>query len=95
MEKKRFNIGDDRSREQLSQQLDRIKTRLSIARLPEQLKIDFIKEAREKYSEDYGILLHRLWDNSHEYDRLKEVLLSSNLKIKIEKGKVIIQERKD
>ncbi|RLI86664.1 MAG: hypothetical protein DRO76_03520 [Candidatus Altiarchaeales archaeon] len=92
MTKNRYDIGDPKARRQLMQQLEKIKTRLTIARVPEKLKEEFIKEAKEKYSEDYGVLLHRLWDNSHEYDKIKKLLLNSSLKIKIEKDKIIIQK---
>lgn len=73
---------------------DNYSTRLSIARVPAQLKVDFVHRAEEKHCGDYGVLLTTLWANSNEYDKVKEVLLGSGLEVKIDKGKISISKNK-
>lgn len=70
--RKRYEMGDDISRDKLRTILEKNKTRLSISRVPEETKKEFTDFAKEEYNDDWGFALKGLWDAYREYIKIKD-----------------------
>jgi len=73
--KMRFNLGDEKARQEFMKLVSENRQRLSISRIPPQTKKEFTEYAREFFSDDYGMLLKYVWDQFKEYQLFKERLL--------------------